>query len=291
MAYTTATIKRLPRRCRSVRNKGHNGIAVAMHVWPRQRPSWYPKIFSLSTTYSSERTSPVMCWTNIKEGKVKCYHDRSSSKGNNAWIQAPQRENFPAEIQSLENDKRIDKNSRASILTPYLDENKILRARGRIDAAPNIPHEMKNPIILDRKNLFTKLLVDDYHKRTNHGGENVIMNEIRQKYWIVRMRSTVRSVIYNCQSCKNLRAKPLPPLMGDLPYPRLAHHQRPFTHCGVNYFGPMWVKIGRRAAKRWCVLFTCMCTRAVHLELASTLTTDSAIMAVQRMASRRGYHK
>ena len=76
--------------------------------------------------------------------------------------------------------------------------------------------------------------------------------------------------------------------MAPLPAGRLAYRERPFTHCGVDYFGPMQVKIGRRLEKRWGVIFTCMTTRAVHLELAHSLTASSAIMALQRLAARRG---
>ncbi|XP_047037924.1 uncharacterized protein LOC124643112 [Helicoverpa zea] len=77
--------------------------------------------------------------------------------------------------------------------------------------------------------------------------------------------------------------------MGDLPEGRLAHHQRPFTHTGVDLFGPMEVTIGRRREKRYGVLFTCLTVRAIHVELVGSLTTDDVIMALRRMAARRGW--
>ena len=76
--------------------------------------------------------------------------------------------------------------------------------------------------------------------------------------------------------------------MASLPEGRLAYRERPFSHCGIDYFGPITVKIGRRHEKRWAVLFTCLTTRAVHLELAHSLTASSAIMAIQRLSARRG---
>ena len=69
---------------------------------------------------------------------------------------------------------------------------------------------------------------------------------------------------------------------------RLTPFVRAFTIAGMDYFGPMTVSVGRRREKRYGVLFTCMSTRAVHLEIAHDLSTDSCIMAIRRMIGRRG---
>lgn len=76
--------------------------------------------------------------------------------------------------------------------------------------------------------------------------------------------------------------------MADLPDARLAAYTRPFTHVGIDYFGPMEVAIGRRVEKRWGMLDTCLTTRAVHIEVAHSLSTDSCIMAIRNMIARRG---
>ncbi|XP_062532959.1 uncharacterized protein LOC134201728 [Bombyx mori] len=78
------------------------------------------------------------------------------------------------------------------------------------------------------------------------------------------------------------------PATGDHPPSRLAHHRRPFTYVGLDYFGPYQVTTGRSTQKHYVAIFTCLTMRAVHLEPAASLSTDSAVMALRRMIARRG---
>lgn len=76
--------------------------------------------------------------------------------------------------------------------------------------------------------------------------------------------------------------------MASLPQSRLEAFTPPFYNTGVDYFGPLLVKERRSTVKRYGCLFTCLVTRAVHLEIAHSLETDSFIMALRRMMARRG---
>ena len=75
--------------------------------------------------------------------------------------------------------------------------------------------------------------------------------------------------------------------MADLPADRL-EQVPPFTCCGVNFFGLWYTKEGRKGLKRYGCLFTCMSSRAVHIETANPLETDSSINALRRFLSIRG---
>jgi hypothetical protein len=75
--------------------------------------------------------------------------------------------------------------------------------------------------------------------------------------------------------------------MSDLPEDRLGA-EGPFTYCGVDCFGPWYIKDGRKIVKRYGVLFTCLSSRAIHVETVNSMTTDSFINALRRLIAIRG---
>ncbi|KAL0882321.1 hypothetical protein ABMA27_000834 [Loxostege sticticalis] len=191
-------------------------------------------------------------------------------------LKQAQNDSFSEELSALKDGKCVSRSSRLLTLCPIIDEQNLLRVGGRIDAAADVTLEMKRPIILDGRHPVARLIVRHYHVKSAHGCQETVVNELKQSYWIINVRR-VRKCL------------PRVPRMGDLPEARLAHHQRPFTHCGLDLFGPLEVTIGRRREKRYGVLFTCLTVRAVHIELVASLSTDSLIMALRRMAARRGW--
>lgn len=114
------------------------------------------------------------------------------------------------------------------------------------------------------------------------------LNEIRTNgFWITGGSSTVSSIIASCVKCHKLRGAVQEQRMADLPKDRV-ESAPPFTSCGVDYFGPFMVKVGRKEVKRYGALFTCMASRAIHIEVAHSLDTDSFLNAYRRFVSRRG---
>ena len=164
----------------------------------------------------------------------------------------------------------------------------IVVLRSRIAAAEGIKDETKQPQVLDGDNYITQLYIDWTHRCLHHSSTEIIVNEIRQHFWILRLRPTAKKIVHQCLKCRIRKAQPPQPSTGDHPKSRLAHHRRPFTYTGLDYFGPLTVTAGRQHVKRYVALFTCLTTRAVHLEIATSLTADSAILALRRFAARRG---
>lgn len=113
-------------------------------------------------------------------------------------------------------------------------------------------------------------------------------NEIRANgYWIIGCSSAVYSQISKCVKCRRLRACTQVQRMSDLPADRLTD-KAPFTYSAVDFFGPWYIREGRKELKRYGVLFTCMACPAVHLETACSLDTSSFINSLRRFISIRG---
>ncbi|XP_022777858.1 uncharacterized protein LOC111319323 [Stylophora pistillata] len=172
-------------------------------------------------------------------------------------------------------------------LDPFKDAEGVIRV-GRRLANSSLPFEMKFPVILPRQSHVTTLIIRYFHQKVRHQGRGMTLNEKRANgYWIVGGTSAVGSYIWKCIVCRKLRSEVAEQKMADLPEDRL-EPAPPFTNCAVDYFGPFIIKQGRKEIKRYGVLFTCLASRAVHLETSSTLETDAFINALRRFICRRG---
>lgn len=76
--------------------------------------------------------------------------------------------------------------------------------------------------------------------------------------------------------------------MASLPSDRVTAYLPPFSYTGIDCFGPLLVKHGRKREKRYGCIFTCLNVRAIHLEKLHSLDADSFINALNRFIARRG---
>lgn len=117
------------------------------------------------------------------------------------------------------------------------------------------------------------------------------MSYVKQQYWPLRAKSTIRQVIHECITCFRVKPQDTNQFMSELPAARVTL-TRPFTNTTVDYAGFYLVRSGttRNAPHSKCYisLFKCMCTGAIHLELVSDLSSQAFIAALDRFASRRG---
>ena len=207
-------------------------------------------------------------------------------------VKVVQNEAFPKEIDAVNGTapgnrkKSLPRTSPVRDLNPYVTDG-ILRVGGRLENA-SVSFEVKHPIILPSKHHVTNLIIQNCHRQQGHSGPAHVLAAIRQKFWIVRGLSAVRKVLARCMDYRKRNARPGEQIMAPLPVARVAPFDPPFTHVGVDYLGPLFVKQGGSEVKRYGCLFTCLTMRAVHIEVAHTLEADSLICANQRFVSRRG---
>ena len=171
-------------------------------------------------------------------------------------------------------------------LTPFWDENlKLLRVGGRISQS-TLPELKKFPILVPRNSPLVPLLIRFYHEKTLHGGCQLTLFTIRQKFWIVRLKSKIKQVIKDCVTCSRFNSKISPPIMGDLPSERITESQ-PFAITGIDFTGSLEVKMPQ-LCKIYIVIFVCFTTKAIHLDVVFSLTKESCLNVIKRFIARRG---
>ena len=97
----------------------------------------------------------------------------------------------------------------------------------------------------------------------------------------------VKKLLRRCVVCTRLTGKPYrAPDPPPLPKVRITN-PTPFSVCGVDFTGALYVHEGNTERKIYICFFTCATTRAVHLEIVLNIIVESFMLAFQRFASRR----
>ncbi|XP_054773404.2 uncharacterized protein LOC129281498 [Lytechinus pictus] len=170
--------------------------------------------------------------------------------------------------------------SRLCRLDPFIDDDGILRVGGHLRRS-DLSFESKNPAILPQIHL-TKLIVSQCHTEVAHGGRGMTTNRLRAKgYWILGSSNFISKFISQCVVCRRLRQPPQIQKMADLPEDRLSPAPL-FTYAGVDCFGLWLIKEGRKELKRYGMIFTCMASRGIHIEVLHSLSTDSFTNGLRR---------
>ena len=148
------------------------------------------------------------------------------------WIKCIQGQSFKEEIDCLTNHNHRD-SIRIIQLGLFLDHG-ILRCYGRINNS-NLPISTKCPVLLQNKHPYVTLLIQHFHQKVKHNGVNNTLTALREKYWILRGRQAVKSVLHSCTICLRWEGLPYSYISSpDLPKDRVSE-DLPFTHTGVDF--------------------------------------------------------
>lgn len=207
------------------------------------------------------------------------------NKATFVWIKDIQQQEFHQELSAITKGRCLP--TLVKQLKLYRDENQILRCKGRIDYS-SLDDSAKYPVLLPKKHRFTDLIIMDIHKRSLPSGCSQTITEIRQSFWIPAIRQSVNHVLRKCIPCQKVVGQsfqlPDPP---PLPKDRVSVCI-PFSTAGVDYAGPLNVKVNRQTKKMYICLFTCATTRAVHLELVPDLSTETFVLTFRRFITNKG---
>ncbi|XP_078809202.1 uncharacterized protein LOC144994598 [Oryzias latipes] len=227
-------------------------------------------------------------------GWHKCHLPRTAdemAQARDVVLKAVQKTAFSKELSALQSNQAVAKNSPLQKLSPTLDGG-LLCVGGRLNNSELTSVE-KNPIILPKDSHISLLLTRHYHVQVKHQGRHLTEGAIRAAgLWILGGKALINSVIHKCVTCRRLRRKPEEQCMADLPSERLTACP-PFTYVGLDVFGP-WSVTARRTrggqaeSKRWAIMFSCLSSRAVHIEVIESMDSSSCINALRRFFALRG---
>ena len=126
------------------------------------------------------------------------------------------------------------------------------------------------------------------HDLTGHAGPRYTLTKILEKFWIIHGNFSVKYYIANRGKCAILKVKPLKQLMADLPSCRVTVCNKPFKFAELDCLGPFYFRQGQSNCKAWGLLFICLCTRCLHVELVTSLDLDSFLLTFSRFTNLRG---
>ena len=135
-----------------------------------------------------------------------------------AFVKILQRQCFSPEIAALEAGRTVQQDSKLIRLSPFLDENGIIRVRGRVQLS-ELAYESKHPIILPRCH-GTMLLIQYIHISQNHPGVDTMITVVRSDYEVVGLRQMVKK---KCVSCQRFDARACNELAAPLPAVRVTN--------------------------------------------------------------------
>jgi hypothetical protein len=238
------------------------------------------------------------------------------------WVRREQQRHFAEELRCLEEGKPLPGNSSLTRLDPFVRDG-LLRVGGRLPDHPCLSEDERQPIILPKTKIHRKQdvhcsvtarIIESAHRQHLHAGPDWLRRHLRDRYWIMAGRTTVRSVTTKCVECQAATKKLMQQKMAPLPPARLGQ-AKAWVDVGVDFTGPFGVrpfvakskKVMEPAAqekkgrgrprkkplpqpteKAYVLIFTDLATRAVHFEVTRGMNVETFFRAFARFTARRG---
>ncbi|XP_060588487.1 uncharacterized protein LOC132743910 [Ruditapes philippinarum] len=220
--------------------------------------------------------------------RIECENDHlineELQEAETRWIKFVQRKHYMKDFVAVESKRPSALQKQLGL---YIDDKGVMRCIGRLDNS-DLLQGARRPILLPKSDRLTELIIEKAHKECMHFGVSHTLAKTRQKYWITHGRSIVKSTLRKCAICKKHEGGPykMPP-MAPLP-PSRVQVSPAFSRIGLDYLGPLNIKYNEELKKVWICIFSCMITRAIHLETVQDMTSEEFLLAFKRFIAQRG---
>ena len=205
-------------------------------------------------------------------------------------IKVMQAQAFPEELEYLRGSKTSGIPARVRDMNLFLDNFDIIRSDGRMGKVTRFDYDLIYPIVLaPRQHALTQLIVTHYHHQVQHLGIQSTLSKVKLAgFRLIHPHQTVKSIIKPCRICKKFNTLSFSyPRMTDLPHDRV-NLVRPYLNVGVDHTGVIYVKEGEEEVKYYLLILTCLCTRAIHIDLLPDQSMEQFVLALVRFCNVYG---
>jgi hypothetical protein len=137
--------------------------------------------------------------------------------------------------------------------------------------------------VLSPRHPASVLFIRQAHSKVSHEGARTTYARFLKSWYLPY--NAVKAEVFRCKKCRKGNPLQLDAPVAGLHRFRLQPWTSVFHHTGMDFFGPFHIKGGRKV---WGLLFTCMTTRAIHLEVCPDTSIPAWLNAIERFISRRG---
>ena len=209
------------------------------------------------------------------------------------FLRFVQREALYEEMHSFSKRGVVSQNSKLAQYCPFLDKEGLFRVGGRLQHIKGWKFDNRCPIILPN-NYSAQMMLRRIHTRDHlHAlGAAALKARFAERYFTLGLTSMSRKICNECLPCRRILARPISRKEAPLPDFRVGKpgcREGLFQSVQIDVTGPFLVKNGSgKLEKKYALVIICHIYRAVHLELLTSLSSDSLLMGLQRFVNRRG---
>ncbi|XP_029160341.1 uncharacterized protein LOC114932346 [Nylanderia fulva] len=195
------------------------------------------------------------------------------------WLRIVQALHFPDEIAAATAGRPGPPRSSLIKLSPFLDDQGVLRVGGRLKHAL-LPYDEKHPVIVPPASWMTRLLIESCHRRSLHGGVQMTLGLLRHRFWVPRGRTVIKQQLHRCVTCTRWRAATPQPPMGNLPRDRAIHLEVVSDYSSEAFIAALRRFVSRRG----------LCTD-VYSDCGTTFVgADRTLRELFKASSSEGHH-